>query len=274
MNILFAANDQVIDGLELAIWTLLTYNKHVNIYIATMNISLFNKENNSRIDYYAVSEEQRQWLKKIVKYLDNSSNICFIDCESYYHDLIEGGINENTGFTPYASLRLLADKILPNINDILYLDADVAIQDNIESMYHQYLIDNPYTYAISCAYGAFNGQGEDVSGVFLMNLNKMRRLNFLDNARKLYKKNKYVYPDQMAIRDTGPGMRLPETYGYMEPIESAPYKPIILHFTNNLKPKIYNRSIPNIKDHFYKRFPQFKYVQDGLELLKTFKMYL
>ena len=78
----------------------------------------------------------------------------------------------------------------------------------------------------------------------------------------------------MAIRDTGTGMRLPETYGYMEPLEECKYNPIILHFTNHLTPKIYSKDRPNNVEYFYKRYPQFKYVQDGLNKLKTINMYL
>lgn len=273
MNIMFAANDDIIEGLELAIWTLLKYNKNVDIYIATMNICQYDSNNNP-IEFRALSIDQRNWLTKIVKYLDINSNICFIDCEEPYHNLIEGGVNEQNGFTPYAALRLLADEIFPDIDDILYLDADIAVQGNIEDMYHKYLLDNPHEYAISCCYSAFDGLGEDVTGVLLMNLNKMRKSGFLKNARKLYKQNLYRFPDQMAIRDTAPGLRLPETYGYMEHLEEAPFDPIILHFTNHLAPKIYNKSKPNNVDYFYKRYPQFKYVQEGLKILKTFNMFI
>lgn len=274
MNILFAANDSLVDGLELAVWTLLKYNKRVNIYIATMNISVYEKAIDGWKSYRCIDEDQRKWLIKIVKYLDPESEICFIDCEEYYHKYLEGGVNEDSGFTPYAAVRLMADEMLPDIDDVLYLDVDVAIQGNIEDMYRQYLINNNYEYAISCAYGAFEGLGEDVSGVLLMNLGKMRRTGFLKRAREYFKSNKYMYPDQMAIRDAGKGMRLPETYGYMEELEKCSYTPLILHFTNNLHPKIYHQAIPNSKEYFYKRYPQFKYVQDGLELLSKFDMYL
>ena len=93
--------------------------------------------------------------------------------------------NEDTPFTPYTAIRLMADEMLPNIDDLLYLDSDIAIQGNIEDMYYKYLHNNPYEYAISCAYDAFDGKGEDVAGILLMNLGKMRRSGFLKNARKL-----------------------------------------------------------------------------------------
>lgn len=273
INVMFAANNTLIHGLELSIWSLLKHNKHVNIYIATMNISLWSNRDESYHSYFSLDPDQREWLKRIVSYLDQDSNIAFIDCEEFYHNLLEGGVNEDTPFTPFTAVRLMADEMLPDIDDILYLDCDIAIQGNLEPMYYDYLENNPYEYAISCAYDAYDGEGEDVAGVLLMNLRKMRESGFLKNARELYKVNEYRFPDQMAIRDTGKGKRLPETYGYMEEIEKCTYTPVILHFTNNLHPKIYNSSIPNIEEYFYRRYPQFKYVQDGLKLLHTIDTY-
>lgn len=268
MNIMFAANDAIVDGLELAIWTLLHHNKNseINIYVATMDIIVTHKDKVH--EYRKINDQQRKWLKKIVNYVGQGNvNICFIECESVYHKYLERSVNACTPFTPYAALRLLADIILPDIDDLLYLDADIAIQGPIESMYHKYLIENPYQYAASCAYEACNFQGEMVSGILLMNLAKMRETNFLKKARENYNKNLYTYPDQMALRDTGDYLRLPETYGYIKELESCYYDPIILHFTNRLIPKIYSSTNINAKDYFYKRYPQFNYVKEGLELL-------
>lgn len=273
MNVMLAADDTLIDGLELVLWTLLTHNKHVNIYIATMNITIYEKEMNAFHKYNTITKEHRDWLTRIVKYLDYNSEICFLDCEECYHNYLEGGVNEDTYFTPFASLRLLADKLIPDIDDLLYLDCDTAVQANLEPIYRQCIYNSKMDYAASFAYDAFDGKGEMVSGVLIFNLARMRDDGFLDKARENYKTNKYKYPDQMAIRDAGDCIRLPESYGYMEPLENCYYTPAILHFTNNLSPKIYSRDIPNIKDYFYKRYPQFKFVKDGLEMLKKIILY-
>ena len=273
MNVLFAANDCLVDGLELAIWTLLKHNHNteVNIYIATMNITL--DDGKVFKQYRTIDDEQREWLRKIVSYVgQGNANICFIEREEAYHKYLENSVNANTPFTPYAALRLLADIILPDIDDVLYLDADVAIQSSLEGMYHKYIEENPYEMAASYADDANEGRGELVSGVLVMNLAKMRRTKFLEKARELYNKNKYNYPDQSALENAGKCMRLPETYGYIHELEACYYEPAILHFTNELLPKVYNQSIPNHKDYFYRRYPRFKYVQDGLELLKKLNL--
>ena len=269
MNVMFAANDYLVDGLELAIWTLLKHNHNteVNIYVATMNIRLIEKDTGITHNYRTIDDDQRNWLRKIVSYVGQGrANITFIDCAESYHKYLENSVNALTGFTPYASIRLLADIIFPDIDDLLYLDADTAIQGPLESMYNKYIYENKYCMAGSFAYDAREGKGELVSGVLVMNLKRMREEKFLERARDNYNKNEYIYPDQFALEEAGECERLPETYGYMFELENCFYTPIILHFTNKLKPKIYNAGG---KEKFYKRYPQFKYVEDGMKLLSN-----
>lgn len=275
MNVLLSGDTHVYNGLELVIYTLLTHNKNVNIFVFTMDIIVHNHDKTDTC-YHALDDIQKNKLRKIVKYLDgNGSNICFINTAEYYHNYLEKSVNRETVFTPFAALRLLVDLILPELDDILYLDADTAIQSNIEDMYYSYLHkdEDKYYYA-SYAYPAFGYLGEMVSGILLMNLAKMRKFNFLEKARKLYNKNLYKYPDQMALRDTAEAGRLPETYGYIDELERCNYTPAILHFTNKLTPKIYNLRDDgaNNIECFYKRYPCLKYVQEGCQLLDTFNI--
>ena len=271
MNILMSANDTMIEGLELVIYSLLTFNKEVNIYIFTMDIEVDHKEEGFIQRFEALSMNNRNWLTKIVRYLDPNSNIIFVDVHDAYMKHLYGGVNECTPFTPFTALRLLPDIVIPEVPHCLYLDCDIAIAGDIKDMYYSYLnLDVPYS--ASNAYDAFEGKGEMVAGVMLMNLDKMKSMDFMAKAREKYKKNLYRFPDQMAIRDTGDGAKLPEIYGYMEPLESCYIDPKIIHFTNNLGPKIYDRSRAHNKEFFYRRFPQFNYVNKGLELIKDLNM--
>ena len=268
MNILMAANDTMIEGLELVIYSLLTYNKNINIYIFTMDIDVDHEDEHYIQHFDALSDYNKDWLSKIVRYLDYQSNIVFVDVHDAYMKYLYGGVNECTPFTPFTSLRLLPDIVIPEVSDCLYLDCDIAIAGDIRDMYYSYL-NNGYPYSASNAYDAFEGKGEMVAGVMLMNLDLMKSMDFMAKAREKYKVNLYRFPDQMAIRDTGDGAKLPNIYGWMEPLESCYVEPKIIHFTSNLGPKIYDRSRPHNKEFFYRRYPQFKYVQDGLELIKN-----
>ena len=110
----------------------------VNFYILTMSTQV-KREDNSIINFYAFNDGDIEKMKKIVKYLDPLSNIVFLDVESYYNQYLKNSINNTTGFTPYAGLRLILDKVLPFIDDVLYFDCDVAVRKNIEEMYESCL---------------------------------------------------------------------------------------------------------------------------------------
>ena len=265
MNILMSTNDTTYPGVELVIYTLLTHNKHCNIYIMTMDVEVKHPE--GVISHYiGLHDDQKEKLRKIVKYLDSTSNICFIDAYDTYMEYLTPSPNETSGFTPYATLRLVADILLPEVDHILYLDADVAITGDISGVYYDY-VNRRCNYAAWSARDACNGEGEMVSGVMLINLDVCRSNGFFDRARANYKKNLYRYPDQMAIRDAGNPIELPENFGFCNILEECEELPLIIHFTNQISPKIYCCNGKPIV--FYRRFPFLKYVKEGLKLLDT-----
>lgn len=264
MNIVMAANDTVYSGLELAIYSTLTHNKNINWYIFTMDIILPNGQ-----AFHGLNSIEKDKLRKVVKYLDQKSNIAFIDCASFYDKYLSGGANEYSGFTPYAALRLIMDKALPYINEALYFDCDVAVRGNFENMYRECA-----EHKENCAYAVYaeeaeHHEGEMVSGVMFFNLDTTRKNGFFDRAIHNFKAHEYHYPDQMAMRDAGKIARLSTIYGYMWDYQKNNTEPIILHFTNQLSPKIYMARNEDNEQWFYKVFPEFVYVRTGLRLIDT-----
>ena len=83
MNILMSANQDVMSGVELVLYTLLTHNKNCRIYIATMDIDVRINDNGGMIHYNGLHEGEKFFLKKMVKYLYQTSEIKFIDCHDY-----------------------------------------------------------------------------------------------------------------------------------------------------------------------------------------------
>lgn len=265
MNVLMAGNDFIYPGIELAVYTLLTHNKNVNIYIFTMDVELDNTETCTITRYVSLLPWQRDKLKKIVRYLDNNSNICFIDTHDLYMKYLDDSVNKFTHFTPYTALRLLADIALPQIDDVLYLDADVAITGNITDIYYNYA-NKGCNYAAYVTPDACDGKGEMVAGVMFMNLALMRESGFLKKARLNYKQNEYPFPDQCAIRDAGDPERFPPTIGYCDYLEDCTELPLVIHFTNFIVPKIY---CAKNREYFFRKFPFLKYAQEGISLLDT-----
>lgn len=194
MNIVMSANDFVYSGLELVIYSTLSHNKNINWYILTMNIALQDEMGGMKI-YSGIQQDEQAKLRQIVKYLDKNSNITFIDCAPYYDKYLSGSANENSPFTPYAALRLIIDKALPYVDDILYFDCDIGVLGNFESMYYECRNEKKHAVYAVYAADAEHYEGEMVSGVMFFNLDMMRNNGFLDRARHNYMENEYFYPD-------------------------------------------------------------------------------
>lgn len=263
MNVLFAANDVVYSGLELAIYTLLTHNENVNIYVFTMDCTIENPESGCGFRYLGLQDWMKEKLTKIVKYLGKGhSQIIFKDVHEEYMEYLDNSVNRYTGFTPYTALRLLADKVLPHIHHLWYFDCDVAITGNIEGYYYQYCQQN-FPYAAYVTPDACDGEGEMVAGVMFMNLDEMRKTNFLATARRNYNNTLYNFPDQCAIRDTAPPVEFPPTLGYCESLLDCKTLPLIIHFTSLVGSKIYTEQ----RAKFFRRFPFLQYAEEGIKKL-------
>lgn len=267
MNILMASDSNTYTGVELAVYTIMQHNRNVNFYIFTMDIEVDNKALQEIKVYKGLCDWHKSKLKKIVRYFDAHSNIVFIDTLEYYKKYLSGGHNEHSCFTPYATLRLIADKALPNVSHVLYLDCDTAVTGDISAVYNDY-VQRDCHYAAWIAEDACDGKGEMVSGVMIMNLDKMRRTGFLDTARRNYLMNHYKYPDQDALRDAGSPVPLPNNFGYCNKLEDCYSLPLVIHFTNEISPKIYLDQ-PKNRINFFKKFPFLKYADDGIHLLDT-----
>lgn len=263
INILISGDDGMYSGMELVIYSLLTHNKNVGIYVCTMSVNV-DHDDGTGIHYEGLTEDHKRKLRFIVNYLDRTSDICFIDPYEPFMKYLSGSVNDTSHFSPFAAFRLMADKLFPHIDHILHLDCDAAITGDIRPVYFNYC-NQDTDYAAYMNPDTVDEVGEMVSGVLLLNLAHIRRTGFLEKARENYKKNLYVYPDQYALRDAGTAARFPSNFGYCEDLFEAPTLPIIIHFTNKIGPKIYTTS----KEKFYRMFSFLSYVNDGLKLIDT-----
>lgn len=269
MNILMSANNEVIDGVELVLYTLLTHNKNCRIYIFTMDIECIISDEGEVKKYVGLDTVLQKYLTNLVHYLDNTSDIKFVDCHDVYVEHLLGNPNEIFAkwLTPYASLRLFADIMLPNVHNILYLDCDVAICGNIEEMYYNCCAQN-CDYAAYVCDDARYGEGEMISGVMVLNLDHIRKSGFLASARRNAKNNAYQWYDQDAIRETGvKPYHISEQYAYMHDLNNLVELPKIIHFTNELSPKVYMKDVT--KEYFYRKYSFLNYVKEGTERFKT-----
>jgi lipopolysaccharide biosynthesis glycosyltransferase len=273
LNVLYCCDGSAYAGLEASIYSLLTHTKQINIFVFSME---YHRDIGDGVImvFPKVDEYQQAKLKKIVKYLDSTSHITFIDTLNEYKTYFLQGVNEDDGHSsPYAPLRLIIDVVLPELPHVLYLDCDTIIQRDLRNMYFNYLtlIENAND---NVCYAAYPNELYDddnnlirvemVAGIILFHMDKAKEYELLPKAR--YNITHYVYPwyDQSALEAAGKYIALDETYNYMRLYEErGDEHPAIMHFACDLNPKIYFDK----KKIFYKKYPHLQYIKDGVELI-------
>ena len=196
INILFCGNDKVFDGMMttmLSIFERTKTKEAFNIYIYTMDVS------DIKPQYLALSDDMANFLDKVAKTYNPDNKVTKIDVLDYYNKEFRNSPNESCYCSPYTLLRLFAD-IIPNMpNKLLYLDADLMFNGDIEKLWNIDINNVEYA-AANDHYGKFLINPRYINaGVLLFNLKKMKETNLLGKARELIKKKKLTFADQSAI---------------------------------------------------------------------------
>ncbi|MBR3264193.1 glycosyltransferase family 8 protein [Candidatus Saccharibacteria bacterium] len=198
MNILFCGDRNIVDGITIAVLSLLKHAKEsLNIYILTMDYD------NARKRYHKITEEDLRGVARALKETDKRNTLKIIDVGEQYKKE-PATANSRTYFTPYCMLRLYADE-LPDFPDkILYLDTDVVCMGDPSAFYGL----NMEKYEMA---GVLDRYGSHIyrlpfcrkhyinSGVLLLNLQKIRETGLFRRARKACKRFPMVMPDQSAL---------------------------------------------------------------------------
>ena len=167
INIMFAGNDKVYDGLLLAGLSIVKHCKDpINVYILTMDLSEINES------YKSISKKNLKSLEQIYKAVNPESKVVGVDVKDLYLQELSNSPNGESMYTPYALLRLLAEKVQEIPDKVLYLDTDIMAYGNIAELYNidisEYEIAGVRDY-----YGKFFFYPNYLnSGVLLMNMKK------------------------------------------------------------------------------------------------------
>ena len=130
INIMFAGNYKVFDGILIASLSILKHCKEeINMYLLTMDLREIND------DYREISSKDINTLQKLYSDKNKNSKVIKVDVKDIYLKELAKSPNSESFYTPYALLRLLADKIVIIPDKILYLDAHVVINGDIKELY-------------------------------------------------------------------------------------------------------------------------------------------
>lgn len=128
INVLVSGDMSVYLGMEVTIYSLMKYNRNVNLYVLTSSFEQMPYPDGTICCYEGLEEDAKKKITNIIRYFDPyNSSVTFIDPIELYRTHLEGGANEFSCFTPFAAFRLLADLTLTDLDDVLYLDCDTVI---------------------------------------------------------------------------------------------------------------------------------------------------
>ena len=174
INILYCGNDKVFDGVLLSLLSITKHNKEaLNVIILSLDLT----EKDPKFTMF--SEEHRMVLEKEIKAVNNESQVKVLDVKNLYVQTFENSKNENTLYTPYALIRLIADRIEEVPDKVLYLDYDTMAYNNIRELYDIDL-ENYELAGVLDYYGKFwIDKNYMNSGVLLCNMKEIRKKNNL-----------------------------------------------------------------------------------------------
>ena len=194
INIMFAGNYKVFDGILIASMSILKHCKEpITAYMLTMDLSEQNPNNKP------LSNEHIAYLDALYKEANKESKVIAVDVRDVFLKSLDNSPNKESFYTPYALLRLLAEDLDIIPDKVLYLDADIVANGNIKELYdidiEKYEIAGVRDY-----YGKFFFYPRYLnSGVLLMNMKRIRETKLLSRAMTLCNTKKVFLPDQTAI---------------------------------------------------------------------------
>ncbi|MBQ7386559.1 MAG: lipopolysaccharide biosynthesis protein [Clostridia bacterium] len=210
INLLYCGNSGVFDGVLTSLLSILKrseLNEPLNVYIFTMDLSYLDEK------YVPINDRQTEIILDVLHTYSPESKITKIDVTEIYREEFSGSPNEDAYCSPYTLIRLLADRI-PEIPDkLLYIDADVMFNRDVNLLYGIDVEGVEYA-AARDHYGKYLVNPNYINaGVLLLNMKKIRESGLFTRARALLRKKKLVFADQSAIiRETRSKKVLPQRF--------------------------------------------------------------
>ena len=229
MNLLFSGNDYVFDGIMTCLLSIFKRTKSTepfNAYVLTMDVS------HLKPAYVPISDEKIAFLDGVAKGYNPDNRIIKIDVTDIYMREFAACPNEQCYCSPYTLLRLFIDMI-PEIPDkILYLDADIMFNREIELLYDIDITGYEYA-AARDHYGKYLTHPNSINaGVLLFNMDECRRTGLFEKARNLIKTKKLIFADQSAIfRSTTRKKMLPQRFNDQKFLHKHT---VVRHFSKRL----------------------------------------
>lgn len=252
VNIAFCINEKYVEQLIVVLWSImknLTTGRNVNVWIVSSDMS----------------DASKNYLRKLRLGFKNL-HLSFLDIDAKELTQLPRTIDYISTETYY---RYLLPNLLPNIDKILYMDADIVVNGDISPLYDTDLANCYIAGAADSYIAAINHKpqiGLDNSelyvnaGVLLMNLKQMRTDNIpqklIDTTKNMAGKVKYQDQDIINIVCRGKILEFDSIYNYTSHNilkEKSKYKhAVVIHYTGKNKPWLSDSNNP--MRHLWRRY--------------------
>lgn len=198
INLLYCGNEKVFDGLMISLLSASKNTKDaLNVYCFTMDWT----EKDER--FKPITQKQIDYLEKMIQEKNIESRITLVDLKKEFIDNLSHSINIKNHFTPYAMLRVLADKIDKFPDKIIYLDTDTIVNNDLGELFNIDITE----YEVACVKDLYNWASPSRwsvkkyfnSGVLLLNMKLIKETGYFEKTRKFINEKLSVYPDQDAL---------------------------------------------------------------------------
>lgn len=232
VNILMCGNNYVFKGWLISTLSIVKHTKEpITMYFYTMDLTNLDKR------YTPVTKEQADYIEDVLKNTNKESKVVLLDLTDEFNKELIHSVNINSSFTPFAMLRLLADKVdMPD--SFVYLDTDTIINQDL-SILSRFDIDGYELGVVKDAYRLnphyFN------SGVMLVNQAYCKTTGIYDKARDIVIHKHLLYTDQTALnRACKKRLMLPLIFNSKDKYK----KSIVVHHFCNLRKRWFHRIKP------------------------------
>lgn len=159
-------------------------------------------------------ESKRHELEMLIANKDKNSTITFLNAN---HDFDKSNTKQYSVGIYY---RFMLVKLLPNIDKIIYTDVDVVFTDSLIDLFNIDLKKNLIAGISDATQNRMWPSNKNAyvnSGVLVINLSEIRKLNMYKQWLKLSMDDCFDYPDQDILNKTCDGKitYLPMRYNYM-----------------------------------------------------------
>ncbi|MCR5078370.1 MAG: hypothetical protein K6B65_00365 [Bacilli bacterium] len=193
IHLLIAGNDYAAKGLLIIVLSYLRSNSRpVTIHFITMDLTDRNPK------FKPIHEGQVDYIRKVLKSANKDNELIIHDALREYLSTPFNRKYDRSMYTPYALLRIFADKLdLPD--KVLYLDTDTFILKDLSPLFDMDIEGHEFAGAIDQIGEYWISPDYMNSGVLLLNMKEIKKTGLLDKCRDWLHKKHSPLADQSAL---------------------------------------------------------------------------